>query len=174
MLPNRPGTWAVVTETQQSSKYLRIYLQDHLAGATAGLEIAKRAAAENEGSELGTFLAGLSGEIAADRQALIEIMDSCGAEPDQLKQALAWVGEKAGRLKLNGQVLGHSPLSPLVELEALEAGITGKLLLWRALADAAGDRFEPGRLDELIARAERQRTAVESHRLTAARVAFSA
>ena len=36
--------------------YLAIYLNDHLAGSTAGVELARRTAHENDGSELGAFL----------------------------------------------------------------------------------------------------------------------
>ena len=35
-----------------STDLLTIYLNDHLAGATAGVELARRAAGENKGSEL--------------------------------------------------------------------------------------------------------------------------
>ena len=53
-----------------------------------------------------------------------------------MKPAVAWIAEKAGRLKLNGQIRGYSPLSRLVELEGLEVGVTGKRSLWQALSRA--------------------------------------
>ena len=37
-------------------RLLAIYLNDHLAGATVGVELTLRAARENNGSELGDFL----------------------------------------------------------------------------------------------------------------------
>src|SRR4051794_20954345 len=111
------------------SKYLSIYLNDHLAGATGALELAKRAASENEDSELGTFLAGLVTEIAEDRETLMDIMATLGASVDHPKRAAAWLAEKAGRLKPNGHWLTYSPLSPLIELDVLSLGVEGKRLL---------------------------------------------
>ena len=95
-------------------------------------------------------------------------MDAAGARPDMAKIAVAWVGEKAGRLKLNGRILGRSPLSPVVELETLAIGITGKLLLWRLLRERQLPGSAAVDLDDLIARAERQREEVEQHRIAAA------
>ena len=77
---------------------LRIYLQDHLAGATFGLALARRAQGENGGTEFGDFLARLADEIEEDRQELIAIIDGVDAGKDRLKIALAWAGEKADRL----------------------------------------------------------------------------
>ncbi len=157
------------------SKYLATYLNDHLAGATGGAELVKRAARENEGNELGAFLAGLAKEIEEDRETLQSLMGELGVKPDRVKVAAGWAAEKAGRLKPNAQLLGYSPLSPLVELEALLIGITGKRGLWRALAEVAPDLgLERARFDELAARAERQREEVEARRLEVARAALTA
>ena len=150
-----------------ASKYLATYLNDHLAGATAGAELARRAASENAGTALGSFLSELAGEIAEDRAALRELMAALGVGVDRKKVALGWAAEKAGRLKPNAQLLGYSPLSPLVELEALLLGIEGKRLLWRSLQAIADTHGLPAeRLDELAARVRRQRDRVERHRVT--------
>jgi hypothetical protein len=154
-------------------KYLGIYLNDHLAGATGGLELAKRAAAEHEGTELGAFLAQLRDEIAQDRQALERLMDQLGVAHNPAKQAVAWAAEKAGRLKLNGEVRGPSPLTPLVELESLSIGIEGKRLLWLALREVRDLPLSGERLDELVTRAEQQRAGLEPHRREAARDALN-
>ncbi|HEV7753539.1 MAG TPA: hypothetical protein VGO71_18455 [Baekduia sp.] len=154
-----------------TTKYLAIYLNDHLAGSTGALELVKRAASEHDGP-LGTFLAGLRDEIAADRKVLEELMDQLGVSPDRPKLAAAWAAEKAGRLKLNGEVRGRSPLTPLVELEALSIGIEGKRLLWLALSEVEDLPLSRERLAELVARAEAQREGVEVHRREAARRAL--
>jgi hypothetical protein len=158
-----------------ASKYLATYLNDHLGGSTAGLELVRRAARENEGNELGAFLADLVVEIEADRKTLEAIMAELGVGVDRAKVAAGWAVEKVGRLKPNAQLRGYSPLSPLVELEGLLAGIQGKLAMWRALAevaDAVGlDRV---RMEELAARAEGQQADVERHRLDVARRALTA
>ena len=158
-----------------ASKYLATYLNDHLLGSTLGLELVRRAAGENKGSELGAFLAGLVGEIEDDRDTLLAVMGELGVKPDRLKVAAGWTAEKLGRLKPNAQLRGYSPLSPLVELEGLLIGIQGKLAMWRALAEVAEQLgLERARFEALRARAERQQTDVERHRLDAARTALTA
>ena len=113
------------------SKYLATYLNDHLIGATVGVELVRRAAGENQGSELGAFLSELAREIEDDRETLLALMGELGVKPDRLKVAAGWTSEKLGRLKPNAQLRGYSPLSPLVELEGLLIGIQGKLAMWR-------------------------------------------
>jgi hypothetical protein len=166
---------AMVHIPHLGDRYLAIYLNDHLAGSTTGIELARRIRSENEGTPLGTFMAHLVGEIEADRRALEELMDRLDVAQDKVKIAGAWAGEKIGRLKLNGQLLGYSPLSRLVELEGLSLGVTGKLGLWRALlAHADRDtRLDRVELEHLAERAEEQREGLEAHRLAAAREAFA-
>jgi hypothetical protein len=94
-------------------------------------------------------------------------MAAAGVRSDPTKVAVAWIAEKVGRFKLNGRLLGHSPLSSLVELEVAEVGIYGKLLLWRILREQRPPGSEAVDLDELIARAERQLADVEIHRTNA-------
>jgi hypothetical protein len=155
--------------------YLGIYLNDHLAGSTSGIGLARRARAANEGTPLGEFLARLEREIAEDREALEGIMRDLGVRPNPAKVAGGWAAEKLGRLKLNGQLRGYSPLSRVVELEGLMMGITGKLGGWRALATAADTepRLDRAQLERLAERAERQRDETEEHRVAAARTAFA-
>ncbi len=149
---------------------LAIYLNDHLAGATAARELVRRAASSNRGSDYGRFLDRLASDIDEDRDTLLAIMRALGTSVDQLKVLGGWGAEKLGRFKLNGRLLGYSPLSRLVELEALALGVRGKLGLWRALELLAPERAELERFDlsYLIGRAERQLEELETHRLQAA------
>jgi predicted DNA-binding ribbon-helix-helix protein len=157
-----------------NEKYLRIYLQDHLAGSTAGLELARRTRGANEETDYGPPLARIADEIEADRRHLQKIMEDLGFGPDRLKNAAAWGLEKAGRLKLNGQITGYSPLSRVVELEGLVTGISGKISLWVALLQIAPEepRLDTALLERLRDRAEQQRATVEELREKAAREAF--
>src|ERR671916_42159 len=143
-------------------KLLGTYLNDHLAGATIGVELARRARGSNEGTEYG--------------QALQELMGRLEIRRDYPKVAFGWIAEKVGRLKPNGQLTGYSPLSRLIELETLALGITGKLSLWEALAEVADEdtRLDRAELTELSQRAERQRADVWRLRQRAARDALSA
>lgn len=156
-------------------KNLSIYLNDHLAGAIAGTELAKRSAQSNQGTEWGDFLESLSAEIEQDRSQLIALMDQLGIKKDLLKDAAAWLGEKVGRLKLNGQIVGYSDLSRLVELEGLALGVHGKLSLWESLKKLSLPEVKAAGLDldDLVIRAQKQRNDLEDFRLRAAAKAFS-
>lgn len=155
------------------SKYLPIYLNDHLAGSVVGVELAKRAASGNEDTEFGESLARLAVEIEEDRESLKAIMDHLGVGANRVKMPIAWAAEKVGRLKTNGQLTGYSPLSRMVELEGLALGVTGKLALWRALSATRPD-LSAFSLKRLIERAEAQRDELERLRMKAARIAFGA
>ena len=154
-------------------RLLAIYLSDHLAGATAGVELARRARASNRNAKLGAALAEVCAEIEVDRATLERVMEQLEVKRSGAKVAAAWAAEKLGRLKLNGRLTGYSPLSRLVELEMLHIGITGKIQLWQALEETQGARLSQFNLPGLIERAETQRAAVERLRLDAAREAFA-
>jgi hypothetical protein len=154
---------------------LAIYLNDHLAGATVGRELARRAAANNRGSSHGSFLADLADQIDADRASLLGIMRALRVRINPIKVIVGWSAEKLERLKFNGRLLGYSPLSKIVELEALSLGVHGKLALWRTLEelDHVDLSSAPVPLADLIARAEQQLAELESHRLQAVAQALS-
>ena len=152
------------------ARLLPIYLNDHLAGSIVGVALARRALKENDGSELGEFLRVLLAEIVEDRATLLRLMERLGVSRSRSKMAAAWTAEKLGRLKLNGQIAGYSPLSRLVELEALATGIQGKRALWLALAQISDpdQRLRELDLDALAERARSQAERLERYRLAAA------
>jgi hypothetical protein len=156
------------------SRLLAIYLQDHHAGATAGLELARRAAGSNAGNEYGPELERIADEIEQDLTELERVMAALDVSQDRLKDRLAWIGERMGRLKRNGTWLAYSPLSRMVELEGLVIGVTGKLALWEALQSAVGP--VPGGVDlvALEGRAREQRATLDALRRQAATEAFAA
>ena len=156
-----------------TEKLLRIYLNDHSAGAFLGIELAKRCLKNNEGTPLGTFLHHFIEEITEDRNELVKIMETFDFSIDRLKIAAAWTAERAGRLKLNGQLTSYSDLSRVFELEGLIMGVTGKKRLWCALKESPRAAAAGADLDQLIARANEQLLALEEHHATAARIAFS-
>jgi hypothetical protein len=156
------------------SQRLAIYLSDHRAGSVTGVTLARRAAAGNRGNEFGSVLDKIARAIEEDIDSLDDLMDRVGANRDAVKETLAWSAEKMGRLKLNGQVLGYSPLSRLVEVESLSLGVAGKLALWRVVQQVlTGDpRLAGFDIERLIRRAEQQRADLEDCRLRAAKIAF--
>jgi hypothetical protein len=88
---------------------LDIYLNDHLAGATVGLEVARRAAAAQQDRAAGAELERLAGEIREDRTALFDIMTELGISVRRLKIRAASMAEKLGRLKFNGRIIRPPP-----------------------------------------------------------------
>jgi hypothetical protein len=149
---------------------LGIYLNDHLAGATAGAELARRLASAARDRPDGKVLAELATEVAEDRAALIDHMGTLGIPVRRYKILAGWLAEKAGRLKPNGRVIRRSPLADLIELEMMLLGVHGKAAGWRALRTRAGsdDRLDMARLDTLIDRAGKQLETLEALRAQAA------
>ena len=156
-----------------ANRLLRTYLNDHLTGSTLGVELSRRARDQNEGTPVGRYLAELAEEIEEDRETLRRMMEAVGAGEDRIKQKVAWVAEKGGRLKPNNRLFGYSPLSRVIELEGLSLGVEGKRCLWEALREVADPRLAEFDFDALIERAARQRARLEEHRLAAASTAFS-
>jgi len=155
---------------------LVVYLNDHLAGATAGTELARRAAAAQRDPAKRGIMRGLAGEISEDRQALLEIMAAIGIPVRGYKVWAGWLAEKAGRLKLNGSLLARSALSDLLELEMMRLGVEGKAAGWHTLRTLAASRpeLDAARLDRLLARAEDQSKRLEGLRAEAAAEIFLA
>jgi len=154
-------------------KLLPIYLNDHFAGATAGVELARRLRASNEGdAPFGPELAEICAEIEADRETLAAIMDRLDVGASRLKPLAAVIAERLGRLKLNGRLRGYSPLSRLDELELLQLGVTGKRRLWRALEHTHAGDLSDFELDVLAERATGQLRRLEALHLEAAVLAL--
>ena len=112
------------------------------------------------GTEFGDVLRRLAGEIEDDRRTLEGIVVELGFRESKAKEAVAWVGEKVGRLKLNGQIRGYSPLSRVLELEALAVGVAREAGALGVTARDAGDpraplRLRPGRPRRASPSAER-------------------
>jgi hypothetical protein len=144
--------------------YLATYLNDHLAGSTLGVELARRILGSNRDNEYTPVLHELCDEIAEDRETLVRLMKRLDIGRDRLKVAAAWGAEKLGRLKPNGHLTSYSPLSRLEELEMLSLGVEGKLVMWRALRHTHGPEIAGIDLDPLIARADSQRERLEELR----------
>ena len=138
------------------------------------MALARRTAQSNAGTALGDVLQRLSIEIEDDRRTLQAIVAELGFRESKAKDTLAWVGEKVARLKLNGQLRGYSPLSRILELEALSIGVAGKLAMWQSLESVPdlSEQLSGFDLDQLTERARRQQAEIEEQRTTAARETF--
>lgn len=148
-----------------SDRELGIYINDHLTGSTGGLALARRAAGNAAGTDREGLWRSMVTELSGEREILKRIRDLVGAKPNLPKYAIAWAGEKAGRLKLNGYLLKKSDLGQMLELEMLIVGVTGKLSLWRALERLEDPRFEEFDFLALADQAESQRHRLEQFRI---------
>lgn len=147
----------------QSAESLIPYLQDHLAGARFAVSLLNDLAAQDFDPQTATIAAKLLPEIEQDRAVLENFLFSIGGDVSGIKDAFAWLAQKASRWKL-------SPDSQVGMFEAIEVlclGVLGKLALWNALR--ALDAQTPAQtsldLDSLCDRATRQHATLESRRL---------
>lgn len=156
-----------------SAKVLRIYVNDHRAGAVGGVALYRRIADRYSGTPLGEAAGELVGAIEDDRQALERWAHTHGIAPNPLKKMVTRIVEIVARAKLNGYVIRRSPLSPVLEIEALLAGIDAKCSLWHSL-QAAGLPVGGSDYDVLIGRATEQRAQLVPFHANAAVAALTA
>jgi hypothetical protein len=146
-----------------------IYLNDHLAGSTGGVDLIRRIAKAERNWVGAAALQRLAEEIEQDRKTLLELMKTLDVPVSLVKTWIGWAGEKVGRLKFNGALLRRSPLSRVLELEAMMLGVEGKAAAWRTLRERAqvDSRIDEARVDGLISRAKRQSDELEQLRVRA-------
>jgi len=122
-----------------SRRLLGIYLADHLAGATAGSGRVARMSDAFSNTAIGPDLARSADEIAIEREYLRQLVHVLRLRERRVRQAIAWVAERIGRLKGNGRVVAASPVTLLLEAELMRSAVVGKLGLWQTLGRHADD-----------------------------------
>ena len=158
------------TESARRTQLLTIYLNDHLTGATAGRELARRLRRTFRNDPNEQTMVRIADEIDDDRLTLVRLMRALDIKVSHIKPALGWFAEKLGRAKLNGRLLTRSPLSTLIELEIMRLGVEGKAAAWRTLHSIC-DRetaLDSNELQQLIDRAEQQIVELEHLRKSSA------
>ena len=147
-----------------------VYLNDHLAGATFGADLARQLEARTDGTAFQPEMSRLAEEIEADLETLTDLMERLRVTRNPGKQVAAWVAEKASRLKLTGVTSGNDEIGMLLSIEALSLGVEGKAALWATLRELRGHYPELAScdLDDLLQRAQRQRQILEVERIAAA------
>lgn len=153
---------------------LGAYLTDHLAGSTAGVNLARQILSESEGTPLGAFMAGVVADIEADQKVLEDLIERLGIERGPLKQAATWMAEKLSRVRFNPVSLGSRELELLMELETLWMGVNGKLSLWESLHELKATDGRLASLDTatLIERATSQADGLRVQRRALAPLAL--
>ncbi|MGI8434687.1 MAG: hypothetical protein ACR2LE_08130 [Nocardioidaceae bacterium] len=143
---------------------LSAYLKDHLTAASAGVELFRRCARSHSSSAARARLAVLAGQVAEDRDALVEIMRRLDVPVQPHRFAVGWVTEKAGRLKPNGSLWRRTRLTDLVELESMSVGVTAKLSAWQNLEVTARSDERPVSTPPWSSRSERASSSRSSRR----------
>ena len=151
-------------------KNLDAYLNDHLAGSVAALELIEHWRGEHKDEALGDVFLRLETDIRADQDRLREVMRSLGIGESTVRQTGAWAAEKMARLRL--KIAGDQP-GLVLALEGLIMGILGKRLMWRSLAAANLPNTSEWDFEDLQRRAEQQIEQAEVERTRAARRAFA-
>jgi hypothetical protein len=157
-----------------SGETLRTYLNDHLAGSVAAVELLDHLMELDEGRK--TFYLRLKSDIQDDQAVLKEVLNRAGGTESTLRKTAAWLSEKLSQMKIAVDDAGDNQLSVLQSLEILALGIQGKLLLWRALGSAAPGIPALASYDyrRLQGRAQAQFEVVETERLKLAGAALPA
>src|SRR4051812_21757740 len=101
---------------------LRTYLNDHLAGATLGADHARQLEDLYTGTPFEQEMTRIAAEVEGDRQTVVDIMDRLGVSRNPIKQAGAWVAEKAGKVKSTGQTRGDVEFGRFLSLEMMSLG----------------------------------------------------
>ena len=169
----REVRYSIVTHSK-STNHLHTYLNDHLAGSVAALELLDQLIGNHKGDPLGKFFRDLRTEISADQETLRNVIHKLWAKESTVRKAGAWLAQKIGQMKI-GAADADDSFGLLQALEALALGITGKKLLWRSLDTIASQVAELHGTDfgRLEIRAEEQIRRVEAERLRTARELLS-
>ena len=147
------------------------YLQNHWTASTAGVSLFRRVARTHGDPRTAAAVGELAEEVAADREALRRIFRSVGCRPSTVGAVAGRIGAELGRLKPNGRILTRSPLTDVLEVEALRDAVFGKRSGWELLRTLAVDepRLDVELLEDLIARADRQLDRLRQLHLAIAR-----
>ncbi|MFI5427898.1 hypothetical protein [Aeromicrobium sp. UC242_57] len=137
---------------------LAAYLQTHLAGSRAGVDLFSRSAKGQLDHEIGVALDEIRREVADERTQLQQIMSSLDVDENLVRSTAARIGERIARLKPNGSLLHRTPLTDLVEVEALRIAVSGKQAGWESLVAIADlvPQLDLDQLEQLVAQGKLQ------------------
>ena len=154
-------------------KQLATYLNDHLAGSVAAVDLLEHLIKTHEGQPLGQFFEELRTEVVSDQEVLKKLLQRFSKE-SAVRKVVSWIAAKMAEAKLRAGGEKPGEMGLVQALEALVLGITGKQLLWRALNATLGASplLRGADLGKLEERAIDQLERVEARRLEAAHEAF--
>ena len=153
---------------------LTTYLNDHLAGGNAALELLEQLIEQVRDTEAEAELRQIEAEITEDKSVLLAVLKRSGGKESRVRSAAALVAQKIGQVKVAWDDPGDGEFRHFEALEALALGIQGKAALWRALAEVKHGVPElDSDFGALERRAQDQFQRVDRLRLSLARKALS-
>jgi hypothetical protein len=156
-----------------SDNNLAQYLDNHLAGSVAGIELVKTMISEQRGTSLSIFLEKLLQELQEDQDVVRRALKELGQKESKVKGMGAWTLEKLAFSPLTG-LADNSDLRPVVELEAILLATLGRCGMW-LLLERFHHRYPCLAFTDfglLRQRADRQAEELERYRQEAAASAF--
>jgi hypothetical protein len=157
----------------RNADLLGVYVNDHMAAATGGVELVSRMLSRHSGSPYEPHLEKLLDELREERSAHVAMAGALGIPVRTYKQLGTWVAEKLSRAKLNGRLLSRSPLSDLVEFEFIATAVLAKRAGFETLLELAAvePRLDRALLERLVNQADAQHQwLADARREVAARV----
>jgi hypothetical protein len=116
---------------------LTTYLNDHLAGSVAALELLDDLLRLERGKSREPVLFAVRTQVEEDQQVLKALINQIGSKESRVRQVAAWLTEKLAQAKLRLDDPGSGELRIFEALETVALGIQGKYALWRALSVAS-------------------------------------
>lgn len=172
VLPLRHRGGARIPDSMDSYLF-GLYLSDHFSGATAGLERMELMTRAYRDTPFHAELAEVTEQLRGERELYRDLLDLLEVPRRRPRQVAMWLGEKAGRLKLNGRVTQRSPMTAVLEAELMRSAVLGKIGGWQTLREHADEiGLDATQLDELVAQADRQVEMLERFHAYARERAF--
>lgn len=156
------------------NEHLATYLNDHLAGAAAGLELIGHLIDHTNSDETRERLIAVRDGILEERRTLRSLMQDLTIGESSARRLAGWLSEKMTEIKLAVDDQGDGEFHEFEALELLSLGIAGKSCLWTALAAVADELPAIRKIDPavLAQRSDEQRAVIQELRVEAAVRAF--
>lgn len=152
---------------------LGFYLNNHLAGAVAGIELVRKIVEETRDSESGAWFGRFLAELEEDRETVRRLLREIGRSEDTVKKLGGWVMEKVAAGRLSSMAGDSTHLRRVVEIEGILLGTQGRITMWRLLERLHDDRrLAVADFTFLRQRGERQAEELERFRQEQAAAAF--
>ncbi|GAA1234727.1 hypothetical protein M3697_13725 [Janibacter melonis] len=145
---------------------LKVYLRRHLAASAGGVDLFRRVAGSIPAFARDEVVR-LADDVAADRRGLLDIAGSVGVTQPQVQETITRIGQQLGRLHPAGTLLRRSPLTDVIELEAMKAATNARILGFRTLQELSDPRLDQRHVTTLLERALDQEERIELLRVEA-------